>query len=177
MNISKYLLSALLLSMFLFIACDESEDVQRYEQEVLTASDNPLTYTNLTSYPLVGAITSSVPAGDFETPYRYRLLNATSTTGSSFNKAVFAINVDTGAITYGNAGNTISTGVYSLDVGVTNSYGMAVYEGAYKLTILDVPIQVNIDAAQVNAGIFEQGVMATVSYTDTSASGSDVTSV
>jgi len=177
MNISKYLLSALLLSMFLFIACDESEDVQRYEQEVLTASDNPLTYTNLTSYPLVGAITSSVPAGDFETPYRYRLLNATSTTGSSFNKAVFAINVDTGAITYGNAGNTISTGVYSLDVGVTNSNGMAVYEGAYKLTILDVPIQVNIDAAQVEAGIFEQGVIATVSYTDTSASGSDVTSV
>ena len=177
MNVSKYLLSALLLSMFLFIACDESEDVQRYEQEVLTASDNPLTYTNLTSYPLVGAITSSVPAGDFETPYRYRLLNATSTTGSSFNKAVFAINVDTGAITYGNAGNTISTGVYSLDVGVTNSNGMAVYEGAYKLTILDVPIQVNIDAAQVEAGIFEQGVIATVSYTDTSASGSDVTSV
>ena len=43
MNISKYLLSALLLSMFLFIACDESEDVQRYEQEVLTASDNTLT--------------------------------------------------------------------------------------------------------------------------------------
>lgn len=178
MNISKYLLSPLLLSIFIFIGCDESEeDVQRYEQEVLTVSDNPLTYTNLTSYPIVGAITSSVPAGDFETPYRYRLLNATSTTGSSFNKAVFAINVDTGAIEYGNAGNTISTGVYSLDVGVTNSNGMAVYEGAYQLTILDVPVQVDIDAAQVNAGIFEQGVMATVSYTDTSASGSDVTSV
>jgi hypothetical protein len=177
MNVSKYLLSTLLLSMILFVSCDESEDIERYEQEVLTVSDNPLTYTNLTSYPIVGAITSSVPAGDFETPYRYRLLNATSTTGSSFNKAVFAINVDTGAIVYGNAGNTISTGVYSLDVGVTNSNGMAVYEGAFELTIIEVPVQVNIDAAQVNAGIFEQGVMATVSYTDTSASGSDVTSV
>ena len=177
MNVSKYLLSTLLLSIFLFIGCDESEDIQRYEQEVLTVSDNPLTYTNLTSYPLVGAITSTVPSGDFDTPYRYRLLNATSTTGTSFNKAAFTVDGDTGAVAYGNAGNTITPGTYSVDIGVTNSNGMAVYEGAYQLTILEVPVQVNIDAAQIDAGIFEQGVMATVSYTDTSASGSDVTSV
>ena len=177
MNVSKYLLSTLLLSIFLFVACDESEDIQRYEQEVLTTSNNPLTYTNLTSYPLVGAITSNVPTGDFDTPYRYRLLNATSTTGSSFTKAAFTVDGDTGIVAYGNAGNTITPGTYSVDIGVTNSNGMAVYEGAYQLTILEVPVQVNIDAAQVDAGIFEQGVMATVSYTDTSASGSDVTSV
>ena len=177
MNVSKYLLSTLLLSMFLFIGCEDNEDIQRYEQEALTTSGNPLNYTSLTSYPVIGAITSSAPTGDFETPYRYRLLNVTSTTASSFNKAAFTVNGDTGAVAYGNAGNTISTGVYSVDVGVTNSNGMAVHEGAYQLTILDVPVQLNIDAAQVDAGIFEQGVMATVSYTDTSASGSDVTLV
>ena len=177
MNVSKYLFSTLFLSMIVFVSCDEREDIQRYEQEVLTVSDNPLTYTNLTSYPLVGAITSTVPTGDFDTPYRYRLLNATSTTGTSFNKAAFTVDGDTGAVAYGNAGNTITPGTYSVDIGVTNSNGMAVYEGAYQLTILEVPVQVNIDAAQVDAGIFEQGVMATVSYTDTSASGSDVTSV
>ena len=120
MNVSKYLLSTLLLSMFLFIGCDESEDIQRYEQEVLTVSDNPLTYTNLTSYPLVGAITSTVPTGDFDTPYRYRLLNATSTTGTSFNKAAFTVDGDTGAVAYGNAGNTITPGTYSVDIGLTN---------------------------------------------------------
>ena len=177
MNVSKYLFSTLFLSMIVFVSCDESEDIQRYEQEVLTVSDNPLTYTNLTSYPLVGAITSTVPTGDFDTPYRYRLLNSASTTGSSFTKAAFTVNGDTGIVAYGNAGNTITPGTYSVDIGVTNSNGMAVYEGAYQLTILEVPVQVNIDAAQVDAGIFEQGVMATVSYTDTSASGSDVTSV
>ena len=177
MNVSKYLLSTLLLSIFLFVACDESEDIQRYEQEVLTTSNNPLTYTNLTSYPLVGPITSAVPTGDFDTPFRYRLLNSASTTGSSFTKAAFTVNGDTGIVAYGNAGNTITPGTYSVDIGVTNSNGMAVYEGAYQLTILEVPVQVNIDAAQVDAGIFEQGVMATVSYTDISASGSDVTSV
>ena len=177
MNVSKYLLSTLLLSMFLFIGCEDNEDIQRYEQEVLTTANNPLTYTNLTSYPLVGPIDSTTPIGDFDTPYRYRLLNATSSTGSSFTKASFSIEVNTGFIRYNNTANTITPGVYVLDVGVTNSNGMAVNEGAFELTILEVPVQVNIDAAQVDAGIFEQGVMATVSYTDTSASGSDVTSV
>jgi hypothetical protein len=177
MNVSKYLLSAFLLSMIIFVGCEDNDDIQRYEQEVLTTSGNPLTYTNLTSYPVVGAIASSAPAGDFDTPFRYRLLNATSTTGSSFAKAAFTVDGDTGVVAYGNAGNTITPGVYSVDVGITNSNGMAVHGGAYQLTILDVPIQVDIDAAQVDAGIFEQGVMATVSYTDTSASGSDVTSV
>ena len=177
MNVSKYLLSALLLSMIFFVGCEDNDDIQRYEQEVLTTSGNPLTYTNLTSYPVVGAIASSAPAGDFDTPFRYRLLNATSTTGSSFTKAAFTVDGDTGVVAYGNAGNTITPGVYSVDVGVTNSNGMAVHEGAYELTILDVPVQLNIDAAQVSAGIFEQGVMATVSYTDTSTSGSDVTEV
>ena len=188
MNVSKYLLSTLLLSMFLFVSCDESEDVERYQQEVLTTSGNPLTYTSLTSYPIIGAITSSAPTGDFDSPNRYRLLNVASTTGSSFVKASFGIDVDSGALFYNNfrqinkntigpPERSITPGVYVVDVGITNTNGMAVHEGAYQLTILDVPVQVDIDAAQVDAGIFEQGVMATVSYTDTSASGSDVTSV
>jgi hypothetical protein len=49
MNVSKYLLSTLILSMILFVGCDESDDIQKYEQEALTVSGNPLTYTNLTS--------------------------------------------------------------------------------------------------------------------------------
>jgi len=177
MNVSKYLLSAFFLSMIFIVGCEDNDDIQRYEQEVLTTSGNPLTYTNVTSYPVVGSIASSTPAGDFDTPFRYRLLNATSTTGSSFTEAAFTVDGDTGVVAYGNAGNTITPGVYSVDVGVTNSNGMAIHGGAYELTILDVPVQLNIDAAQVSAGIFEQGVMATVSYTDTSISGSDVTSV
>ena len=187
MNLSKYLLPIFTLSMMLFIGCDESEDIQRYEQEVLTTSGNPLTYTNLTSYPIIGAITSSAPTGDFDSPNRYRLLNVASTTGSSFVKASFGIDVDSGALIYNNFRQinkntigppemSITSGVYVVDVGITNTNGMAIHEGAYQLTILDVPIQVDIDAVQVDAGIFEQGVMATVSYTDTSAT-QDITSV
>ncbi len=100
MNVSKYLLSAFLLSMIIFVGCEDNDDIQRYEQEVLTTSGNPLTYTNLTSYPVVGAIASSAPAGDFDTPFRYRLLNATSTTGSSFTKAAFTVDGDTGVVAY-----------------------------------------------------------------------------
>ena len=58
MNVSKYLLSTLILSMILFIGCDESDDIQKYEQEALTVSGNPISYTNLTSYPVVGDIES-----------------------------------------------------------------------------------------------------------------------
>ena len=43
---------------------------------------------------------------------------------------------------------------------------MAVYENAFELIILDVPLEVVIDKNEVEAGIFEQGVMATISYTD-----------
>ena len=67
MNVSKYLFSTLFLSMIVFVSCDESEDIQRYEQEVLTTANNPLTYTNLTSYPIVGPIDSTTPNGDFDT--------------------------------------------------------------------------------------------------------------
>jgi hypothetical protein len=199
MNVSKYLLLIFTLSMVLFIGCDEKEDIQRYEQEVLTASGNPLTFTNLTSYPIIDSIMSSPPTGDFDTPYRYRLLNVTSAAENNFVRSSFGINVNSGAIFYKNFRQVgkipkpytydkwvttigppemgITPGVYVVDVGVTNTNGMAIHEGAYQLTILDVPVQVDIDAPQVDAGIFEQGVLATVSYTDTSASGSDVTSV
>ena len=131
MNVSKYLLPTLILSMILFVGCDESDDIQKYEQEALTVSGNPLTYTNLTSYPVVDSIVSSAPAGDFDWPYRFRLLNASSTTGSSFTKAAFTVDLDSGAVIYKNTANTISTGVYSVDIGISNSNGMAVHEGAY----------------------------------------------
>ena len=102
MNLSKYLLPIFTLSMMLFIGCDESDDIQRYEQEVLTTSGNPLTYTNLTSYPIIDSITSSASTGDFDSPNRYRLLNVTSASGTNFARSSFGINVDSGAVFYKN---------------------------------------------------------------------------
>ena len=171
MNISKILFSIIFLSVFVLLSCEEEENVELYEQESISLDDSKLVYEKLTAYPLLGPIQSTEPTGtDFETPYRFRLLKISSTTDSSFVPAAFSIDPESGVLAYNNTNNTIGIGTFSVDVGVANTNGMAVKENAFELTILDVPATINIDISEVEAGIFEQGVMATVSYTDNSGS-------
>ncbi len=172
MKISKILFSTIILSFFVLLSCEEEETVELYEQESISLDDSTLVYDKLIAYPALGSIQSANPTGvEFETPYRFRLLNISSSTQSSFVPAAFSIDPESGVLSYNNANNTISVGTFSVDVGVANTNGMAVKENAFELTILDVPATINIDISEVEAGIFEQGVMATVSYTDTSGTG------
>lgn len=177
MKILKNLFPIFTLSVILLISCEDDDNYQRYEQEVISIEDGALTYTNLTSYPVVGTIESVAPVGkEFETPMRFRLLDVISTTESSFVKGSFSVAPETGSVIYNNSANSIKPGVYSVDVGLANTNGMAVFSEAFELTILPVPVTVNLDNNNVDTGIFEQGVIATVSYTDTSNTGA-VTSV
>ena len=172
MRISKILFSTIILSVLILLSCDEEETVELYEQESISTDDSSLVYEKLITYPALGSIQSSAPTGlEFETPYRFRLLKVSSSTQSSFVPAAFSIDPDSGVLTYNNTNNTIGIGTFSVDVGVANTNGMAVKENAFELTILDVPAIINIDFSDVEAGIFEQGIMATVSYTDNSGSG------
>ena len=172
MRISKILFSTIILSVLILLSCDEEETVELYEQESISADDSSLVYEKLITYPALGSIQSSVPTGlEFETPYRFRLLKVSSSTQSSFVPAAFSIDPESGVLSYNNANNTIGVGTFSVDVGVANTNGMAVKENAFELTILDVPATINIDISEVEAGIFEQGIMATVSYTDNSGTG------
>ena len=172
MKISKILFSTIILSFFVLLSCEEEETVELYEQESISLDDSTLVYDKLIAYPALGSIQSANPTGvEFETPYRFRLLKISSSTQSSFVPAAFSIDPESGVLSYNNANNTIGVGTFSVDVGVANTNGMAVKENAFELTILDVPATINIDISEVEAGIFEQGVMATVSYTDTSGTG------
>ena len=172
MRISKILFSTIILFFFILLSCEEEETVELYEQESISLDDSNLVYEKLTAYPSLGSIQSTEPTGaDFETPYRFRLLKISSVTQSNFVPAAFTIDPESGVLSYNNANNTIGVGTFSIDVGVANTNGMAVKENAYELTILDVPATINIDISDVEAGIFEQGIMATVSYTDSSGSG------
>ena len=169
MKISKILFSTIILSFFVLLSCEEEETVELYEQESISLDDSVLVYDKLIAYPALGSIQSANPTGvEFETPYRFRLLKISSGTQSNFVPAAFSIDPESGVLSYNNANNTIGVGTFSVDVGVANTNGMAVKENAFELTILDVPATINIDISEVEAGIFEQGVMATVSYTDTS---------
>ena len=171
MKISKILFSIIISSLFIVLSCDDEETVELYEPQLIDADSTSLVYEKLTTYPLQGSIQSANPTtSDLETPYGFRILKISSSSQSNFVQAAFTIDRESGIISYGNINNTISAGTFSIDVGVVNSNGMAVYENAFELFILDVPLEVVIDKNEVEAGIFEQGVMATISYTDTSGS-------
>ena len=169
MKISKILFSIIISTLFIFLSCDDEETVELYEPQLIDANSTSLVYEKLTAYPLLGSIQSANPTtSDLETPYGFRILKTSSPSQSNFVQAAFTIDRESGIISYGNINNTISTGTFSVDVGLVNTNGMAVYENAFELIILDVPLEVVIDKNEVEAGIFEQGVMATISYTDTS---------
>ena len=171
MKISKILFSILISSFFIVLSCDDEETVELYEPQLIDADSASLVYEKLTAYPSLGSIQSANPTtSDLETPYGFRILKISSPSQSNFVQAAFTIDRESGIISYGNINNTISAGTFSIDVGVVNTNGMAVYENAFELIILDVPLEVVIDNNEVEAGIFEQGVMATISYTDTSGS-------
>ena len=169
MKISKILFSIIISTLFIVLSCDDEETVELYEPQLIDADSTSLVYEKLTAYPSLGSIQSANPmTSDLETPYGFRILKTSSPSQSNFVKAAFTIDRESGIISYGNINNTISTGTFSVDVGLVNTNGMAVYENAFELIILDVPLEVVIDKNEVEAGIFEQGVMATISYTDTS---------
>ena len=169
MKISKILFSIIISTLFIVLSCDDEETVELYEPQLIDANSTSLVYEKLTAYPSLGSIQSANPTtSDLETPYGFRILKTSSPSQSNFVQAAFTIDRESGIISYGNINNTISTGTFSVDVGLVNTNGMAVYENAFELIILDVPLEVVIDKNEVEAGIFEQGVMATISYTDTS---------
>ena len=169
MKISKILFSIIISTLFIVLSCDDEETVELYEPQLIDANSTSLVYEKLTAYPLLGSIKSANPTtSDLVTPYGFRILKTSSPTQSNFVQAAFTIDRESGIISYGNINNTISTGTFSVNVGLVNTNGMAVYENAFELIILDVPLEVVIDKNELEAGIFEQGVMATISYTDTS---------
>ena len=169
MKISKILFSIIISTLFIVLSCDDEETVELYEPQLIDADSTSLVYEKLTAYPSLGSIQSANPTtSDLETPYGFRILKTSSPSQSNFVQAAFTIDRESGIISYGNINNTISTGTFFVDVGLVNTNGMAVYENAFELIILDVPLEVVIDKNEVEAGIFEQGVMATISYTDTS---------
>ena len=169
MKISKILFSILFTFFFIVLSCDDEETVELYEPQLIDGDSTSLVYEKLTAYPSLGSIQSANPTtSDIETPYGFRILKTSSPSQSNFAQAAFTIDRESGIISYGNINNTISTGTFSVDVGLVNTNGMAVYENAFELIILDVPLEVVIDKNEVEASIFEQGVMATISYTDTS---------
>ena len=177
MKISKTLFSIIISSILIITSCDDEETVELYEPQFINVDSTFLAYEKLSTYPSLNSIQSANPTtSDIETPYGFRILKISSPSQSNFAQAAFTIDRESGIISYGNTNNTIGTGTFSIDVGIVNINGMAAYENAFELIILDVPLEFSIDTNEVQAGIFEQGIMATISFADTSGSD-EITSV
>ena len=172
MNTSKSLLLIPLFFLVFMLGCEDKETVMSpFEQPVLSSNDGSLTYAAADTFPVLDTIKGTTPTFSTDVPYRFRLIEVSSPTNSTYTSNSFEIDVDTGVIRYINKNNSISAGTYSIDVGVSNINGLAIHQDVFNLTVLDVPITLSVDNTTVDAGIFQQGVVATVSHTDTSTDG------
>ncbi|PCI33211.1 MAG: hypothetical protein COB60_07955 [Flavobacteriaceae bacterium] len=159
----------LVFAGILVFSCSEDEYTP-YSPDPLADNDGAISYTNMTSYPIVGNIVSQEPEYTVDGAYKFGVHEVVAPNGSTFKLANFSIDNLTGVINYTNEGE-LSPGSYNVTVSVGHVNGLAVYDNAYVLTVSEVPVVVNIDKPAVDAGIFQTGVVAIVSYTDTSESG------
>ena len=159
----------LVFAGILAFSCGEDE-YNPYSPNPLVDNDGAISYVNMTTYPIVGEIISQAPEYTVEGAYKFSIHKVEAPSGSSFKSANFSVDNLTGVITYNNAGE-LSPGDYNVTVSVGHVNGLAVYDNAYVLSVSEVPAKGTIDNPVVDAGIFQTGVVATVSYTDTSGSG------
>ena len=161
------LLIAVLLA---FGACEERIDLDysKYEQPVLVDNDGSIVYQDVTSYPVKEKISSDAPTYEIVGSYQFLEPEIAAPTGSTAVNSMWTIEPKTGVITYDNKNQNLSPGEYVISVKVANSNGVAVHSDLLSFNIDEVPITLQLDNSEKSAGIFEQGTMATVSYTDTS---------
>lgn len=160
------------------IACDErpGQDFDEYNLETPTDNDGSVVYVDMAVFPIVGTIASGAPTVNVNGDYRINIQEIEGPDDSTFNPNNFAIDNDSGVISYNNGNADLSAGMYYVSVNVAHLNGAAMYDQALAIEVYDVPVELMVDNAAPTAGIFEVGTVATVSYTDTSGSGA-ITSV
>ncbi|MGB2127872.1 MAG: hypothetical protein ACPHXR_00205 [Flavicella sp.] len=152
-------------------ACEEriELDYQRYEQVILKGNDGSLIYQDVISYPLKDTIFSEAPSFEVSGVYGFAMDTILASGGSTYVPISFGIDKLTGVVYYNNQFGSLSDGVYDISIRMFNSNGIAVHDKAVRFSILPVPVTLNVDNAVVEAGVFEEGVVATVSAMDSSA--------
>ena len=177
MNIIK-LGFALSIGLICFSSCEDKtlEEYTRYDPTPINNSNANLTYLPVVSYPELAKIETDTPTYVVDGVYIFRLDTVTAAEGGAFSLNKFSINKQSGVVTYDNSDGSILPGFYYVGVSISNPTGLAVFDQASEFEVLDVPISLSVDNPTVNAGALQQGVIATVSYTDDSPDGS-ITSV
>ena len=164
----------LIFSLFLF-SCEERVELDyvNFTPGSLSDNDGKVTYSDVDVYPILSNISTDTPSVDnsIKTGIVFSIDSVKAPAESTYDNSKFSIDKPSGVVTYNNSAGGLSEGNYSISVSVDNANGVAKYDDAVTIKVLSVPIQINIDNADVNVGSLEIGEIATASVTDLSGSG------
>lgn len=162
------------IGLAIFSACEERipSIYTEYKPKPITADPANLVYEEVISYPVPATIVTDTPQVMVEGIYKFSLDTITASEGASFVRNKFSIDDETGVVSYDNKGGEITPGLYNVSVSLVNTPGIAIFYDVLTMEIMEVPVVATVDNANVEAGALQQGVLATVSYTDNSPDGS-----
>ena len=169
-NSFKFLLFALII-----FSCEERVELDYVEftPGSLADNDGKIIYSDVNVYPVLDVISTDTPSVDnsINTGLVFNIDTVKAPAESTFDYSKFSIDKPSGIISYDNSMGGLTEGNYSITLSVDNAGGVARYDDVVTISVLSVPIQINIDSESVDVGSLQIGEIATASVTDLSGQG------
>ena len=169
-NNFKFLLFALII-----FSCEERVELDYVEftPGSLADNDGKIIYSDVDVYPVLDVISTDTPSVDnsINTGLVFNIDTVKAPAESTFDYSKFSIDKPSGVISYDNSMGGLTEGNYSITLSVDNAGGVARYDDVVTISVLSVPIQINIDSESVDVGSLQIGEIATASVTDLSGQG------
>ena len=169
-NSFKFLLFALII-----FSCEERVELDYVEftPGSLADNDGKIIYSDVNVYPVLNVISTDTPSVDnsINTGLVFNIDTVKAPAESTFDYSKFSIDKPSGIISYDNSMGGLTEGKYSITLSVDNAGGVARYDDVVTISVLSVPIQINIDSESVDVGSLQIGEIATASVTDLSGQG------
>ena len=169
-NSFKFLLFALII-----FSCEERVELDYVEftPGSLADNDGKIIYSDVDVYPVLDVISTDTPSVDnsINTGLVFSIDTVKAPAESTFDYSKFSIDKPSGVISYDNSMGGLTEGKYSITLSVDNAGGVARYDDVVTISVLSVPIQINIDSESVDVGSLQIGEIATASVTDLSGQG------
>jgi len=169
-NSFKFLLFALII-----FSCEERVELDYVEftPGSLADNDGKIIYSDVDVYPVLDVISTDTPSVDnsINTGLVFNIDTVKAPAESTFDYSKFSIDKPSGVISYDNSMGGLTEGNYSISLSVDNAGGVARYDDVVTISVLSVPIQINIDSESVDVGSLQIGEIATASVTDLSGQG------
>lgn len=164
----------LLLTLIIF-SCEERVELDyvEFSPGSLADNDGKIIYSDVDVYPVLDVISTDTPSVDnsINTGLVFNIDTVKAPAESTFDYSKFSIDKPSGVISYDNSMGGLTEGNYSISLSVDNAGGVARYDDVVTISVLSVPIQINIDSESVDVGSLQIGEIATASVTDLSGQG------